>query len=147
LILSSKKRRALSEVISSVILSAAVLVVGGMIWNYANGASSVVAAQYHDESMELVKQLEERYMVEHVTNNSTHLSVWIYNYGRVDVELVIYANINGSQYYTDQGNPFQVQSKSSVNAVLPISINSGDNIGLNVFSRRQNNVYYAYIAK
>lgn len=142
-----RRRYAISSVISSVILSAAVLVVGGMIWNYASGASSVMATQYFNESQELVKQLQERYMVEHISNNSTHITVWIYNYGGVDIELVVYANNNGTVYSTDQNNPIPISSKSNAQGTIVASSSEGDIIGINVYSRRQNNVYYMYIAQ
>jgi hypothetical protein len=118
-----------------------------MIWNYASGASSVMASQYFNESQELVKQLQERYMVEHIANNSTDLTIWIYNYGDVDVELVVYANNNGTIYSTDQNNPISVSSQSNAEATFAVTSSEGDIIGINIYSRRQNNVYYMYIAQ
>lgn len=141
-----RPRSALSSVISSLLLSAAVLAVGGMVWNYANGATSVIATQYHEESMDLVKQLQERYVVEHITNNSTHIILWVYNYGQVDIEVVVYANNDGSIYSTDQNNPLLISSGSNAKAIVSIPSNEGDSIGINIYSRRQNNVYYSYIA-
>ena len=141
-----RPRSALSSVISSLLLSAAVLAVGGMVWNYANGASSVMATQYHEESMDLVKQLQERYVVEHITNNNTHITLWVYNYGQVDIEVVVYANNDGSIYSTDQNNPLLISSGSNAQAVISIPTNEGDSVGINIYSRRQNNVYYSYIA-
>lgn len=141
-----RPRNALSSVISSLLLSAAVLAVGGMVWNYANGATSVMATQYHEESMDLVKQLQERYVVEHITNNSTHITLWVYNYGQVDIEVVVYANNDGSIYSTDQNNPLLISSGSNAQAIISIPTNEGDGIGINIYSRRQNNVYYSYIA-
>ena len=117
------------------------------MWNYASGASSVMASQYHNDSQELVKQLQERYMVEHITNNSTYITLWIYNYGDVDIDLVVYANNNGTIYSTDQNNPIPVTSKSNAQATISATSSEGDNIGINVYSRRQNNVYYSYIAQ
>ena len=137
------KKRALSSVISTVLLSAAVLVIGGMIWNYANGASSVIAYDYHEDSMELINQIEERVMFEHITNNSTHLTIYLYNYGEVDVEVDVYANTSS----TDLQNPMTIESKESECAVIPLACSSGDIIGLSVYTRRQNIVYYSYIAK
>ena len=142
-----KHRYALSSVISSILLSAAVLAVGGMIWNYANGASSVMATQYHEDSMNLTKQLQERYMIEHITNNSTHITVWIYNYGDVDVELVVYANNEGDIYTSDQDNPLLIYSKTNGYTTLAAPSMEGDSIGINIYSRRQNNVYYSHIAQ
>ena len=138
-----KQKRALSSVISTVLLSAAVLAIGGMIWNYANGASSVIAYDYHEDSMELIHQIEERIMFEHITNNSTHLTIYLYNYGEVDVQVDVYANTSS----TDLQNPMTVESKQSAYTVLPLACSSGDNIGLKVYTRRQNIVYYSYIAK
>jgi hypothetical protein len=136
-------RRALSNVISSLLLSAVVLAVGGVLWNYANGASGVIASQYHDESMDLVSQIKERFMVEHVTNNATHLTVFVYNYGEVGVTVDVYANGE----ITDTDNPLVLDSKTSGNATIAISCTSGENIGIKIYSRRQNSVYYSYIAK
>lgn len=136
-------RRALSNVVSSILLSAAVLAVGGLVWNYANGASSVMASQYHEDSVELINQLEERFMVEHVTNNETHLTVYIYNYGDVDVSLDVYADSNS----TDLENPLSIEKKTSGSVNIAMSCDSGQNIGIKIYSRRQNVVYYSYIAK
>ena len=138
-----KYRHALSSVISSLILSAAVLTVGGMVWNYSNGASSVIAAQYHDDSMDLINVLKERIMLEHVTNNSTHLTIHVYNYGELDVVVDMYANT----YSSDLGNPITVYSNSSSNTTITMPCSSGDNIGIKVYTRRQNIVHYSYIAK
>jgi hypothetical protein len=143
----NRRRYALSSVVSSIILSATVLVVGGAVWSYAKGASSVIATQYHTESMDLVKQVQERFMVEHVTNTLTSLTVYVYNYGDVDVEVDIYA-INGSMsYHTDFNNPLSVQSKSSAYATIDMPCDLGDIISVKIYSRRQNIVYYTYIAK
>lgn len=139
----SQYRRALSPVISSLILSAAVLTVGGVVWNYSNGASSVIAGQYHDDSMDLINQLRERIMLEHVTNNSTHLTVHVYNYGEVDVVVDIYANT----YSSDLENSITVYSNSSANTTITMACSSGDSIGIKVYTRRQNIVHYSYIAK
>ena len=140
---SHSTRRALSDVISSILLTAAVLAVGGTLWSYANGASSVVASQYHDESMELISQIKERFMVEHVTNNATHLTVYVYNYGEVAVTVDIYANDNS----TDLDNPLALDTNASGNATIAISCSSGETVGIKIYSRRQNSVYYSYIAK
>lgn len=140
---SLNQKRALSSVISTVILSAAVLVTGGMIWNYSNGATSIIAYDYHEDSMKLIHQIEERIMFEHITNNSTHLTIHLYNYGDVDVQVDVYANTSS----TDLQNPMTVESKQSACAVIPLACSSGDNIGLKIYTRRQNIVYYSYIAK
>lgn len=141
--LGLRKRSGLSSVISSILLSAAVLTVGGIMWNYANGASSVIASDYYEDSTELLTQLQERFLVEHVSNNSTHLTVYIYNYGDVDIEVDVYAN----EYNSDLNNPIPVETKSSANTTITMPCSSGDNIGIKIYSRRQNCVYHSYISK
>lgn len=146
------RRKALSAVVSSIILSAAVLVVGGAVWSYANGASSVIASQYHSESMELIKQLQERIMIEHVNNSDTEITIFIYNYGDVDVEVDVYINNSNSSYNSNLNNPIYILSKDYEHVTIDMSseghnINSGDNIGIKLYTRRQNIVHYSYIAQ
>jgi archaellum component FlaF (FlaF/FlaG flagellin family) len=144
---SSKKKKGLSSVVSAIILAAAVLVVGGVIWDYANGATSVVATQYYEDSMNLVNELTERYTIEHATNNATHLTVWIYNYGETDIEALVYATKNNNTYSPDTQDPIPISTQSIVNSTITIPLSSGDRVGIKVYTVRQNNVFYSYIAK
>ena len=55
-------------------------------------------------------------------------------------------------YNTDLNNPIQVLCKSSDHITIDMStkghyINSGNNIGIKIYTRRQNIVHYSYIAK
>ncbi|MES0326302.1 MAG: hypothetical protein ABUK18_10570, partial [Candidatus Bathyarchaeia archaeon] len=72
------KRKALSPVISSLILSAAVIAIGGGLWSYSAGAATVVADNYVNDTLELVNEVTERFVVEHVTIDAEKdtLSVW-----------------------------------------------------------------------
>ncbi len=59
------KRKALSPVISTLILSAAVIAIGGGIWSFSIGASTMIADNYVNDTLELVNEVTERFMVEH----------------------------------------------------------------------------------
>ena len=141
-----QKRRGVSPVISSILLTAMVIAIGGAIWSYAQGASSVVAGDYVDGVMELLETAAERFTVELVSNNSdcTVLQVWIFNYGDVNVSLDVYASIGESTYSTDLQIPVVVEPGALVCVNVTVAVGSGDEVGIKVHSRRQNNAYSIY---
>jgi flagellin-like protein len=140
------KRRGVSPVISSIILTAMVIAIGGAIWSYTQGASTVVADDYVDGVMELLETAAERFTVEFVSNNSdcSVLRVWIFNYGDVNVSVDVYAHIGESSYSTDLEDPVVVEAGALVCANVTVAAGSGDEVGIKVHSRRQNNAYYVY---
>lgn len=139
-------RRGVSEVISSVILTAIVLTVGCAVWFYAHSATSVMTNEYINETFNTMKEVLERFTVEHISNNTarTELYVWVYNYGEVDMEVDVYATIDGTTYSSDINNPLSIGSGDFAKATLTISASSGDKVEIKVHSRRQNNAYSTY---
>ena len=142
-----KRRRGLSPVISTIILSAVVITIGGMVWSYAQGASTVVAMDYVDDTLDLLFEITERFSIEHVGNNSdgTILYIWISNYGDVDVMLDVYADTASSSSLNSTvevpvGEIVQVELSFSGN---PLS--KGDSIAIQAYSRRQNSEYSMHI--
>jgi len=143
---SLRAHRGVSEVISTVILTAVVMTIGTSIWFYAHSATSVMTNTYVNETFSTMKEVLERFTVEHVSNNAarTALYVWVYNYGEVDVEVDIYATIDGTTYSSDINNPLSIGSGEFAKATLAITASSGDEVAIKVHSRRQNNAYYTY---
>ena len=94
------KRTGLSPVIASIILSSMVLLIGAGVWTYSNSAASVIANDYANETVEMVNTIQERFTIEHASfDNSTYvLSLWIYNYGDVRVNINSRITINGTNY-------------------------------------------------
>lgn len=142
-------RKALSPVISSLILSATVIVVGGTIWGYANGASTVIAENYVNDTLELVNEVTERFIVEHVSYDSgtDELSVWVYNYG--DQKIIVDTNANittSSTSFMDTESGTVLQKGESVEVIISVSgtVASGDKASIKIHSRRQNNAYKIY---
>lgn len=142
------KKRALTPVIATMILSAVVIAVGGAIWAYAQGASTVIANSYIDETFDLLDEVIERFMIEHVTNSSDgkNLTVWVYNFGDVDIVVDLY--VNTTTYFT-----FTLESEVSTGDIESIVVDltsspltSGQEVSIKAHSRRQNNEYYNYIA-
>ena len=142
------KRKGVSPVISTVILSAVVITIGGALWSYTQSATTVIANDYIDGVMELMKTALERFTVEYICNNSdgTVLHVWIYNYGDVNVTADVYAYIGNQTYSTDFNDPFTINSGALGCANVTVStLSSGDQVAVKVHSRRQNNAYETYV--
>jgi len=143
-----ESRRGISPVIATIILSAVVLTIGSAVWSYAQGASTVIATGYVNDTLTLMREVTERFTVEHVSNNTacTELYVWVYNYGDVDITVDIYANVtsSGIRYSTDLNNPLEIAAGGFSKATITIIAESGDEIAVKVHSRRQNNAYYTY---
>lgn len=147
-VLKSRKKRGLTPVISTIILSAVVIAVGGGVWAYAQGAATIFAENYVNETMSMLDEVIERYSVEHVSNNSNGnvLYVWIYNHGEVDIVVDIYANATRDFNSTlgtavASGNCVKIEVHYTSNP-----LQEGDEVSVKAHSRRQNNAYYTYYA-
>ena len=147
-----RKRRGVSPVIATIILSAVVIAIGGAIWSYASGASTVIANDYINGTLDLMNEIVERFVVEHATNTSdgSNMSIWVYNYGDVDVVLDVYANathVNSSTYSFCSNLTNSVPTGSLVEIEIHFTsdpLELGDSVAVKVHSRRQNNAYYKY---
>jgi len=143
----SEKRRALSPVISTIILSAVVLTIGGGLWAYAEGASTIIAEDYVNDTLELVDEITERFVVEWVCNSSNGdtLKIWVYNYGDVDIVVDVYIDVD------DENNGTTLSTEIIAGTCVKIEVSfagdplqTGDEVSIKVYSRRQNSAYYLY---
>jgi hypothetical protein len=144
-----RRRAALSEVISAVILAGVVLAVGGAVWSYSVGASTVIAEDYVNDTLNLVNEVTERFVVEHVSYDSVakELTVWIYNYGEQKIVVNTYANVTTSATSFQDSTLGTVARKGKlVGVVISLSgtVDSNDRVSIKVYSRRQNFVYETY---
>lgn len=142
-------RKALSPVISTLILSAAVVAIGGSIWSYSISACTLIAEGYVNDTLELVNEVTERFMVEHVSYDSVadELSIWVYNYGNQKITVDTYANIKTSSSSfmdTDSGTVIQKGETKKIVISVSESVVSGDKASIKIHSRRQNNAYKIY---
>jgi len=143
------RRRAVSEVISAVILTGVVLAVGGAVWSYSIGASTVIANGYVNDTLNLVDEVTERFVVEHVGYDSgtNKLSVWVYNYGDQKIIVNTYANVTtATTSFQDSTSGTVIQKGESNEAVISLSqtVASEDIVSIKVYSRRQNFAYETY---
>jgi hypothetical protein len=143
------KRKALAPVISTLILSAAVIVVGGSIWSYALGASTLVAENYVNDTLELVNEVTERFIVEHVCFNSTTDEgfIWIYNYGEQKIIIDAYLNVTNSGSYVNATSLIGWEIEIGESREIPITnmvADSGNKVSIRIYSRRANSAYKTY---
>jgi len=143
------ERKALSPVISSLILSAAVIAIGGSIWSFSMGASTVIAEGYVNDTLELVNEVTERFIVEHVCYDSgtDTLNITVYNYGDQQITVDAYANITTtttSFMETYYGKVIQKGESTRIDISVSGTVDSGDKASIKIHSRRQNNAYKVY---
>jgi len=138
----------LTPVISAVILTAAVLTIGGGLWYYSIGASSVIADNYVNDTLNLVNDIIERYDIEHANYRSDNnsLKVWIFNYGDIDIVVDVYITANSTI------NKSQLGVEIATGSIGIVSFDFTSNplesltvVTIKAHSRRQNNAYWTYI--
>jgi len=136
-----KERLAITPVISALILSAVVLIVGGVVWAYSQGAMSITAEDYAESVIEMTDTISERFIVEHVAYVDPDLKIWIYNYGDVDIEVKIQVGI-----VTHPAEWIEIEEGGFAELEpLSYSAESGDELVIRAYTRRENNVYYRYL--
>jgi hypothetical protein len=140
------KRKALSPVISTLILSAAVITIGGSIWSYSISASTLIAEGYVNDTLELVNEVTERFVVEHVRYDydTDTLFITVYNYGNQKIIVDAYVNMTRATEMNDYSGTV-IQKGRSKEIPVPITdpdpVASGDKASIKIHSRRQNNAY------
>ena len=136
-----KGRRAFSQAISAMILSAVVIAVGGAIWAYSQGAMTITAEDYAESVIEMRNTVSERFIVEHVAYGEQELKVWIFNYGDVDIEVKIQV---GSVTHSEEWMEIMAGGFAALEP-LSYSAESGNELFIRAYTRRGNNVYYRYL--
>ena len=134
-------RRAYSPVIAAIILSATVLSVGGVVWVFSQGSMTITAEDYAESLLDMTDVISERFIVEHVNYNGTHLHVWVFNYGDVDIEIKV--NV-GNMTYPE--NWIDIASGEMI-PISPIDFTAitGEILNIRTYSGRGNNAYYRYL--
>ena len=142
-----QRRQGVSQVITSIFMTAIVLSIGTAVWYYANGATSVISNNYYDGVMTLLEELTERFEVIHVylTDNTT-LHAYVLNYGPSNITVDAYASVENQTYSSDIQNPVNISSGEYEYLNVTLGASSGQEISIKIHSRRQNNAYKTYFA-
>lgn len=144
----AKKRNGFSQVISTVIISGMVLAIGAAVWGYSMKASTIIAHDYINETIELTYEITERFCVEHVSfDNSTDpgkLNVTIFNYGNPPIQV----NVSGTaDTVTDYSGWKNIPAHSIETVTLNFpkgSIQPNELISINIKTKIGNELDYRY---
>lgn len=141
-----KNRRGISPVISSVILSAVVIVIGASVWSVTHSAASVMQNDYYEGVMESVETIKERFYIENIRySNSSEpkLKIWIYNYGEMDIVIEL-IRLKGAGNISTQlvGLSLPVREIIGIDVTSSeFSLTSGLSVSIEVKSLRGNKAY------
>lgn len=145
-------RKALSPVIASIVLCAAVLLIGLSAWSYTYSVSAFLQTSYFEDVKKQIDAISERFAVEHIAydNSSNILYVWVYNYGEVDIEVDVY--VMGEDGETKGKNFSETATPIPYCEVLEMTVplqggnlTVSDELVIEVVSRRGNFVYKTYV--
>lgn len=145
-----KERRAISPVISALILSAVVLTVGGVVWTFSQGAMTISAEDYAESVIDMTETISERFIIEHVyyeyVDEVPELYVFVYNYGTVDIEVKV--EVKGGTYPAAEETWIEIPSKEMIpfpTIDLGTIPSSKEELNIRIYTRRENNAYYRYL--
>jgi len=137
---STCSRRAVSSVLSALLLSAVVIAVGGSIWAFSQGAMTITAEDYVESVINMTDTISERFIIEHVGYVSVNLSVWVFNYGDVDIEFKV--EVGNNTWPADwRGLASKDMVRVGLDGFSPVS----GEWNIRVYSRRGNDAHYRFI--
>jgi len=104
---------------------------------------TITAEDYAEGVINMTDTISERFIIEHVNHSVTELSVWIYNYGDVDIEVKIqYESVTEP---AGSDNWIEVASKDLKHFKIMGFDSAPRELNIKVYSKRGNNAYYKYI--
>ena len=141
---SASRSRAFSPVIAAVILSAVVMAVGGAIWAFSQGAMTITSEEYAETVIALIDTISERFIIEHAHHDGVNISIFVFNYGEVDIEVKV--NVKDVTYPSDQDSWIEIPSKEMVPfPSIPLDVSPGETLDIKAYTRRENNAFYRYL--
>ena len=142
-------RRAITPVVSALILSAVVLTIGGVVWAFSQGAMTISAEDYAGSVIEMTDTISERFIIEHVyyeLDVVPELHVFVYNYGTVAIEVKV--EVKGKTYPDTTEAWIEIPSKEMIPfptidlETIPLQ---KEELNIKTYTKRGNNAYYRYL--
>ena len=141
---TSNSRKAYSAVIAAVILSAVVIAVGGGIWAYSQGAMAITSHDYADSVIAMIDTISERFIIEHAYHDGENISIFVFNYGEVDIEVKV--NVKDVTYPSDQYSWVEIPSNEMVPfPLIALDADPGETLSIRAYTRRGNNAFHRYL--
>jgi len=146
--MGKNRGRAVSLVLSAIILCAAVVTIGAFVWAFALNFSSVMQMNYFSQVVKRVDKTRERFLIENVEYNqsSSTLRVCVYNYGEVDVNVTAYVLFSGVCVGQVSGQVIPIGEIEEID--VPVyDVGLGDELVVKVNSERGNVAYESYLVQ
>jgi len=137
---STYSRRAVSSVLSALLISAVVITVGVSIWAFSQGAMTITAEDYANDVINMTDTISERFIIEQVIYDpgTDILSIWVFNYGDIYIEVNV-------TYPDNSVGWIEVSSKNLEEISFVVDLVSETEVGIKVESRRGNDAYYRFV--
>jgi len=119
------------------------MAVGGTIWAYSQGAMTITANDYAEDVIDTTDIICERFIIEHVSYDDPTLSIWLYNYGGVDIVVDVYADVDEGD--SGSSTDYEIPSGAFETVQITLAYSSGKEVVIKLVSRRGNNAFYRYI--
>ena len=150
-------RKGFTPVVATVILCGVVLTIGISVWSFTYNISSVLGDDYYEGVQKRIDVICERFTIEHISYDSgiNKLYVWIFNYGNAGIDIMYgNLNINVDVYVFKDGERIGSNTASTLISCggfirifvsLSTSLSPGNELVVEVISRRENVVYQTYV--
>ena len=137
-------RKALTPVVATIVLCGVVLIVGISVWSFTYSVTRSLEEEYYEGVKRQIDAISERFIVEHISydNETGVLNVWVFNYGRVDIQVDVYVRGDAEG---QNATATSISHGEVVRISVPLTVNVGDELSITVISRRQNVVYATYV--
>ena len=137
-------RKALTPVVATIVLCGVVLIVGISVWSFTYSITRSLEEEYYEGVKRQIDAISERFIVEHISydNETGVLNVWVFNYGRVDIQVDVYVRGDAEG---QNATATSISHGEVVRISVPLTVNVGDELSITVISRRQNVVYATYV--
>ena len=101
---------------------------------------TITAEDYAEGVIDMTDTISERFIIEHVGYVSEELTVWVFNYGDVDIEFKVEVGVN-----TWPEDWRGSASKDMVSVGLNGFPSGPGEWNIRIYSRRGNDAYYRFI--
>ena len=136
--------KAITPVVSTIILCGVVLIIGISVWSYTYSIARSLEESYYQGVKRQIDAISERFVVEHIyyDNSTDILNVYVFNYGTVDIQVDVYVRGDAEG---QNATGVSVPHGQMVRIKVPLIANMSDELSITVMSRRQNAVYATYV--
>ena len=160
-------RRGMEAIISTIILTSIVLVIGASVWGLTHSASSIIAGDYYDEVMDSVGNIKERLYIENIRLDTSgsppsltqNITIWVANYGKITINITSFTIKRGSTAFVPSSSQLWCQGGNKT--ILPgeikwftiyinpskISFEYGGSLYIEVRTGRENKAYATILAQ